>query len=109
MKTHHPTPDPAATLAATLASAIQAALSPAPDPAPLPIQPEPVPLPMLYTVKGMTEVEPALTVGGIRADLFSRKTNGLAESGAVIRRGRILLLHRERYMNWMISNGDESK
>jgi hypothetical protein len=57
----------------------------------------------LFTVKGLAKVEPALPVGGIRDDLFHRHNNGLAESGAVIRRGRRILLHRDRYLAWLMT------
>jgi hypothetical protein len=61
--------------------------------------------PTLYTVRDLARVEPALTVGGLRDDLFHRTTNGLQQSGAVIRRGRRLLIHRETYMQWLMSRG----
>ncbi|TCT20279.1 hypothetical protein [Thiobaca trueperi] len=63
---------------------------------------EPTTTPTLYSVKQLAAAEPALSVGGLREDLFHRHTNGLEASGAVIRRGRRLLLHRERYMAWLI-------
>jgi hypothetical protein len=44
-------------------------------------------------------------VGGIREDLFHRSTNGLEASGAVIRRGRRLLIHRDLYMTWLMARG----
>ncbi|WP_295442064.1 hypothetical protein [uncultured Thiodictyon sp.] len=107
MQTHHQAANPAAALTAAIQAAIQAALPPAPGPASAP-QPAPVPPRTIYTVGELAEAEPALTVGGIRADLFNRKKNGLADSGAVIRRGRLLLLHRERYMTWLLTHGQEA-
>lgn len=65
-------------------------------------RPDSAPSPILYTVKQLADAEPALGVGAIREDLFYRKTNGLEASGAVVRRGRRLLIHRERYMAWLI-------
>ena len=59
----------------------------------------------LFTVNQMADVEPALTVGGIRADLFNRDTNGLSESGAVVRRGRRMLLDRVLYLSWLKRRG----
>jgi len=57
---------------------------------------------VLYTVKQLADAEPALGVGAIREDLFYRETNGLEESGAIVQRGRRLLIHRERYLAWLI-------
>jgi hypothetical protein len=59
--------------------------------------------PTYVTVRQLAELEPALRVGGIRYDLFNRKTNGLEKAGAVIYRGRHILLHRERYLAWLDS------
>lgn len=61
--------------------------------------------PTLYSVRDLARVEPALTLGGIRDDLFNRATNGLEASGAVIRRGRRLLIHRDTYMTWLMARG----
>lgn len=60
-----------------------------------------------YTVREMAEVEEDLTYGAIRTDLFHRRSNGLEESGAVIRRGRRLLLHGARYLDWLDRRGRE--
>jgi len=66
---------------------------------------DPVTLPpperVLLTVRQLAQQQPALTEGGIRWDLFHRKTNGLAKSGAVLNRGRNLLLDPARYLAWM--------
>ncbi len=46
----------------------------------------------------------AVSEGGIRWDLYNAKFNGLAESGAIIRRGlkgSSILIDRDRYLNWM--------
>lgn len=107
MLNQHSATNPAATLTATIQAAIQAALPRSHEntqPAAIVAQ---VPAPVLYTVNGMVEAEPALTVGGLRDDLLHRRTNGLAESGAVIRRGRLLLLHREKYLAWLLARGEE--
>ena len=105
MQTHAKALNPADALTAALRAAIVAALPPAP--APVPGSSDPIAPPTLYTVKELAQAEPALPVGAIRADLIHRRTNGLAESGAVIRRGRLLLLHRERYMAWLLAHGQE--
>lgn len=58
-------------------------------------------LPTYVTVAQLIQIEPALTRGGLRDDLFNRASNGLEASGAVIYRGRKILLHRERYLSWL--------
>jgi hypothetical protein len=63
------------------------------------------PLPTFVTVEQMSRLEPALGKGAIRDDLFRRKDNGLEASGAVIYRGRRILLHRERYLTWVARRG----
>lgn len=55
----------------------------------------------LFTVDQLSEAERALGKGAIRHDLFHRHSNGLAESGAIVYRGRRLLLHRGRYLAWL--------
>jgi hypothetical protein len=62
----------------------------------------PVIAPVLYSATQLTKIEPALSIGAIRDDLFHRETNGLEASGAVVYRGRKILLHRERYLAWLI-------
>jgi len=60
------------------------------------------PIPQTYfTVNQLVEVEPALGKGAVRNDLFHRRNNGLEDSGAVIYRGRHILLHRGRYLAWL--------
>jgi hypothetical protein len=61
----------------------------------------PAPAPTLCTVAQLAQIEPALSAGAIRFDLFNRATNGLEASGAVIFRGRRILLHREKYLAWL--------
>ncbi|MGA7980546.1 MAG: hypothetical protein WCA32_09995 [Chromatiaceae bacterium] len=64
---------------------------------------DPVPPPsrVLLTVRQLAEQQPGLTVGGIRWDLFNRRTNGLDQSGAVVRRGRRLLIDANAYVDWL--------
>jgi hypothetical protein len=69
------------------------ALSPAPEP---------------LTVEQIAERHPALKVGGIRWMLFHRHTNGLAQSGAVIERGRRLYLDEARFLEWFTSQKQKS-
>ena len=55
----------------------------------------------LLTVKQLAEKHPAFPQGGIRWQLFNEKQNGLAESGAVIRVGRKVLIDEDRYFAWL--------
>lgn len=64
--------------------------------------------PTLYTVEQLSRAEPALTIGGIRFDLSQRKQNGLEKAGAVFYRGRKILIHRERYFDWLAGNSNRS-
>lgn len=75
--------------------------TPAPQPAPVPSLP---PLSRTFlTVRQFAELMPGLSHGSIRWDIFNEERNGLARSGAIIRRGRRILIDPERYMNWMES------
>lgn len=66
--------------------------------APVPIPP---PSRILLTPRQLAAQQPGLTIGGIRWDLFNRDKNGLAKSGAVLNRGRNLLIDPERYLQWL--------
>jgi hypothetical protein len=52
-------------------------------------------------VRQFAETQPGLTEAALLWDLFNRATNGLAESGAIIRRGRRILIDPERYLDWL--------
>jgi len=73
------------------------------------IHPSDAPLPhparVLLTVPQFARQQPALSEGGIRWDLFHRHTNGLARSGAIIQRGRRILIDPERYLEWLTRRG----
>jgi hypothetical protein len=64
-------------------------------------KPIPAPSRSLLTVAQFAAQQPGLTVGGIRWDLFNRKANGLEASGAIVYRGRKILLDPEQYLSWM--------
>lgn len=64
---------------------------PAPDNAELPVPVKHLP----------AKLDNAVTIGGIRFDLFNRGTNGLEESGALVFRGRRILIYPSRYLRWM--------
>jgi hypothetical protein len=68
----------------------------------------------LVTVKVLAEMlaDASETEAAIRANIFKAETrinsrgeripgNGLAEHGAIVRRGRKVLLNPPRYMNWL--------
>ena len=61
----------------------------------------PPPSRILLSVKQLVAEQPALTTGSVRWQLFHRKTNGLAESGAIIKRGSRILIDREKYLAWL--------
>jgi hypothetical protein len=61
----------------------------------------------LYTVEQLSVAEKARGNGAIRDDLFHRRTNGLEESGALVYRGRRILLHRKRYVAWLLGKSQE--
>ena len=69
--------------------------------APVPIPP---PSRILLTPRQLAAQQPGLSIGGIRWDLFNRDKNGLAASGAVLNRGRNLLIDPERYLSWLESS-----
>lgn len=57
----------------------------------------------LKTVKQFCQDNRAFAVGGVRWQIFNENTNGLAESGAVIRVGRKVLLDEDKYFAWVVS------
>ena len=66
-------------------------------------EPAPIPTPesILLTVKQLALQQPALNVGGIRWAIFNENSNGLADSGAVVRVGRRVLIDPALFMAWM--------
>jgi hypothetical protein len=55
------------------------------------------------TVNQFIAKQPALTTGGIRALIFNEHKNGLAESGAILRIGRKVLINEIRWWSWVES------
>lgn len=65
----------------------------------------------LYTVGQFAKVEPAFTAAALRNLIFKAEPrhsskgeipgNGLIECGAIIRRGRKVMIHRERFLGWV--------
>lgn len=57
----------------------------------------------MFTVREFSKIETAFSEAAIRALIFS--DNGLTKCGAIFRVGRRVLIHRERFMQWLISGG----
>jgi len=53
------------------------------------------------TVKQFSEKHPAFSVGSLRSLIFNASSNGLNESGAIVRVGRKILLSETRFFNWI--------
>ncbi|MEY3787811.1 MAG: hypothetical protein RLZ75_2018 [Pseudomonadota bacterium] len=58
---------------------------------------------LYLTVKQFCEHHPAFTLGGMRHQIFHADTNGLKESGAIIRNGRKVLIKISAYFAWLES------
>ncbi len=63
--------------------------------------------PNLKPVKALCRDNPdSCKEGGVRWQIFNADTNGLAESGAIVRIGRKLLIDEDKYFAWvMAQNG----
>lgn len=65
----------------------------------------------LYTVEQFAKAEPAFTPAALRNLIFKAEPrysskgqipgNGLLECGALVRCGRKVMIHRERFLNWV--------
>ena len=53
------------------------------------------------TVKQFCERNPAFTEGGVRHNIFFEDTNGLKESGAIVRNGERILIHERKFFKWI--------
>lgn len=54
----------------------------------------------LYTVNDLAQIEPALTVGGLRHLIF-HKGETLEAEGVIVRFGRKILIDRARLTEWL--------
>lgn len=61
----------------------------------------------ILSVEQTAEQIPALTQAAIRWHLFNRQTNGLSESGAVIKVGRRVLIDLPNYIEWLKAQGED--
>lgn len=55
------------------------------------------------------EVVPGVTIGAVRMDLWKRDENGLAQSGALVFRGRRILIDAEQYVAWMRKSSKQQR
>ncbi|OAI07055.1 hypothetical protein A1353_08370 [Methylomonas methanica] len=55
------------------------------------------------TVDQFSKKNPAFTKGGLRALIFNEHTNGLAQSGAILRIGRKVLISESKFFAWVES------
>lgn len=55
----------------------------------------------LRTIKQLVQENPAFTEGGIRWQLFNAQSNGLSDSGAIVRVGRRIYIDINRYYDWL--------
>ena len=53
------------------------------------------------TVNQFIDKHPAFTTGGLRALIFNEHKNNLAESGAIVRIGRKVLINEEKFFGWI--------
>jgi hypothetical protein len=59
--------------------------------------------PNYLTIQQFTAKHPAFNTGGLRSLIFNETTNGLKESGAVVRIGRKVLLDESLFFDWVQS------
>ena len=62
-------------------------------------------IPTLSTVKQFSQRHPAFPEGGLRHRIFHAESNGLADSGAIVRNGRRVLIDEERFFVWLRERG----
>lgn len=55
----------------------------------------------LSTVRQFAERHPAFSVASIRWQIFHEGTNGLRDSGAILRIGRKVLIDEARFFAWI--------
>lgn len=55
------------------------------------------------TVNQFISKQPAFTKGGLRALIFNEHKNGLANSGAIVRIGRKVLIDEAKFFAWVES------
>jgi len=58
-------------------------------------------IPALWTVKQFSQQHQAFPEGGLRHRIFYAESNGLKESGAIVRNGRRILIDEEKFFAWL--------
>lgn len=59
--------------------------------------------PTLSTVQQFPTKYPAFKLGGLRHQIFNAEKNGLANSGAIVRMGRKVLINEDKFFAWIES------
>ena len=62
-------------------------------------------IPQLSTLKQFCNKYIAFTEGGMRDRIFYAESNGLKQSGAILRNGRRILIDEEKFFNWLREYG----
>jgi len=60
-----------------------------------------MPAPTYSTVKQFSQKHEAFPEGGMRHRIFHADTNGLAESGAIVRDGRRVLINEDKFFQYL--------
>ena len=64
--------------------------------------------PTFSTVKQFCVRHPAFTEGGMRHIIFNEKTNGLAQSGAIVRIGRKITINEGKFFEHLEKQNKET-
>jgi hypothetical protein len=62
-------------------------------------------LPNLLTVSQFSQKRPAFKEAGVRWLIFHAATNGLGQSGAIVRLGRRVLIDEAKFVSWVVTGG----
>jgi hypothetical protein len=58
---------------------------------------------LYLTVQQFSKKHPAFPAGTLRHQIFYEETNGLKQSGAIVRNGRRVLINEPKYFTWLES------
>jgi len=61
-----------------------------------------MPAPTLLSVKNFNRKHPSFPIGGLRHKIFHADDNGMKSEGVIVRDGYRVLLHEERFFNWLL-------
>jgi hypothetical protein len=62
-----------------------------------------------FTVPQFIIKHPAFTAGGLRSLIFNERSNGLAQSGAIVRIGRKVLIDEAKFFAWIEAQNQGGK